>query len=63
MAPITKTSQEFVPIQEIRDGIVILKNGSMRTIVLASSLNFALKSADEQSAIISQFQNFLCVIA
>ncbi|MDQ5893042.1 MAG: hypothetical protein QG640_52 [Patescibacteria group bacterium] len=55
----SKTTQEFVPIQEIRDGIVILKDGSMRAIILASSLNFALKSGDEQNAIISQFQNFL----
>ncbi len=55
----SKTTQEFVPIQEIRDGIVILKDGSMRSLILASSLNFALKSADEQNAIISQFQNFL----
>ncbi|MEY2664405.1 MAG: hypothetical protein RIT04_213 [Candidatus Parcubacteria bacterium] len=57
--PINKTTQEFVPIQEIRDGVVILKDGSMRGIVLASSLNFALKSADEQNSIILQFQNFL----
>jgi type IV secretory pathway VirB4 component len=55
----TKTTQEFVPIHEIRDGVVILKDGSMRAIVLASSLNFALKSADEQASIIYQFQNFL----
>ncbi len=59
MAQTQKTTQEFVPIQEIRDGIVILKNGSMRSIILASSLNFALKSSDEQNAIIMQFQNFL----
>jgi hypothetical protein len=55
----SKTTQEFVPIREIRDGVVILKDGSMRALVLASSLNFALKSGDEQQAIISQFQNFL----
>lgn len=54
-----KTTQDFVPIKEIRDGIVILKDGSMRALVLASSLNFALKSADEQNSIILQFQNFL----
>jgi hypothetical protein len=54
-----KTTQDFVPIREIRDGIVILKDGSMRALVLASSLNFALKSADEQNSIIFQFQNFL----
>lgn len=55
----SKSTQEFVPIQEIRDGIVILKDGSMRAILLASSLNFALKSSDEQASIIYQFQNFL----
>lgn len=55
----SKTTQDFVPIREIRDGIVILKDGSMRALVLASSLNFALKSLDEQNSIIMQFQNFL----
>ena len=54
-----KASQEFVPIKEIRDGIMILKNGSMRMILMTSSLNFALKSNDEQTAIILQYQNFL----
>ena len=59
MATSQKTTQDFVPIREIRDGVVILKDGSMRALVLASSLNFALKSNDEQNAIILQFQNFL----
>jgi hypothetical protein len=54
-----KSTQEFVPIKEVRDGIIIMKDGSMRAVVLSSSLNFALKSADEQEAIIYQFQNFL----
>lgn len=53
------TTQEFIPIQEIRDGVIILKNGGMRAVVLASSLNFALKSQDEQSSILMQFQNFV----
>ena len=55
----TKTTQDFVPIKEIRDGIIIEKDGSLRAVVLVSSLNFALKSAAEQEAIIYQFQNFL----
>lgn len=55
----TKSTQAFVPIKEIRDGVVILKDGSMRMILMASSLNFALKSEDEQNAIILQYQNFL----
>jgi hypothetical protein len=54
-----QTTQDFLPIQEIRDGVVVLKSGGMRSIVLATSLNFALKSADEQGAILSEFQNFL----
>lgn len=52
-------SQEFVPIKEIRDGVMILKDGSMRAVVLASSINFALKSIEEQESVIYQFQNFL----
>jgi len=56
---ISQASQNFVPIKEIRNGIVVLKNNSIRIVLMASSLNFALKSADEQEAIIFQFQNFL----
>jgi hypothetical protein len=59
MATQSKTTQEFVPIKEIRDGVVVLNDGSLRALVLASSLNFALKSSDEQNSIIYQFQNFL----
>lgn len=59
MAVKSSTTQNFVPIREIRDGVVILRDGAMRSVVLATSLNFALKSSDEQSAILLQFQNFL----
>jgi type IV secretory pathway VirB4 component len=55
----SKATQEFVPIQEVRDGIVVLKDGGLRAILMASSLNFALKSIDEQESILFQFQNFL----
>ena len=54
-----QATQNFVPIREIKDNVLILKDGSMRSIVLASSLNFGLKSSDEQSAILFQFQDFL----
>lgn len=57
--PTSKAAQDFVPVKEIRDGIVILKDGSMRAIIMASSVNFALKSGEEQQAIIMQFQSFL----
>ncbi len=54
-----RSTQEFVPISEVRDGVIVLKDGSLRAILLASSINFALKSEDEQTAFIVQFQNFL----
>lgn len=59
MPDIKNQTQSFVPIQEVRDGIIILKDGSMRAILMTSSVNFALKSEDEQKSIIYQFQNFL----
>lgn len=59
MATDAQTSQDFVPIQEVRDGIVVLKDGSMRALLIASSINLALKSAEEQQAVISAFQTFL----
>jgi hypothetical protein len=52
-------SQQFIPIQQIREGIMIQKDKSLKGVILVSSLNFGLKSEDEQMAIIYQFQNFL----
>ncbi len=54
-----KPTQNFVPIKEVRDGFVVLRDGGMRAIIMTSALNFALKSEDEQSAILFQFQDFL----
>ncbi len=59
MALNARASQEFVPIKEIQDGIVVLKDGGLRSVLMASSVNISLKSEDEQNAIIMQFQNFL----
>ncbi len=59
MALDARAAQEFVPIKEVRDGIIILKDGGLRAILIASSINLSLKSSDEQIAIINQFQNFL----
>lgn len=54
-----KATQEFVPIKEVRDGIIVLKDGELRAIILANSVNLSLKSDDEQKATILQFQSFL----
>ncbi len=59
MAVKANATQEYVPIKEVRDGIVVLKDGSLRALVLTSSINFSLKSDDERQAIIMQFQDFL----
>ena len=53
------STQDFLEFEEIREGTIILKNRSIRGLLLVSSMNFALKSEDEQDAIIFQFQNFL----
>ena len=58
-APDSQATQAFVPIKEVRDGIIVLKNGNLRALLMASSVNLALKSIEEQDAVISQFQNFL----
>lgn len=55
----TPTTQQFVPIKEIRDGVVVLKSGELRSVVMCQAINLDLKSADEQTAILLQFQNFL----
>jgi len=52
-------SQQLFEIHQIKEGIIILKNKTLRAILMVSSLNFALKSEDEQDAILYQFQQFL----
>lgn len=53
------STQRYVNVEEIRDGVIVLKNGGLRAVLLVSSLNFDLKSSQEQDAIIAQYQNFL----
>jgi hypothetical protein len=59
MAESTSATQEFVPIKEVRDGVILLKDEGMRAVLLCSSMNFSLKSADEKQAVLLQFQDFL----
>ncbi len=54
-----KATQAFVPVKEVRNGVIILKEDGYRGILMCSSINFALKSEDEQKAIIGGFQTFL----
>lgn len=56
---INSATQQYLDISEIRDNTVILRDGSLRSVVLVSSINFALKSEDEQNAIIAAYVGFL----
>jgi len=53
------STQKFVDVEEVRDGVIVLKNGALRAVLLVSSINFDLKSTEEQDIAISQYQNFL----
>jgi len=52
-------TQDFLEIKDIKEGIVILKNNDMRGVLMVSSINFALKSEEDQGVIIYNFQRFL----
>jgi hypothetical protein len=52
-------TQSFLEIKDIREGVLLLKNNSIRGVLMVSSINFALKSEEEQTAIIYAFQSFL----
>ena len=52
------TTQSFLEFKEVKEGVIILKNKALRGILMVSSINFALKSEEEQNAIVFQFQSF-----
>lgn len=53
------TTQEYLEIAEIKEDTVVLRDGSLRAVLLVSSINFALKSLEEQNAIIGAYMSFL----
>lgn len=53
------TTQSFIPIKEIREGVIIREDGVLCSIILVSSINFDLKSQVEREAILFQFQSML----
>lgn len=56
---ISVSTQQYLDIAEIKDNTVVLKDGTLRAVVMVSSINFALKSEDEQNAVISSYVQFL----
>jgi hypothetical protein len=61
LAPKTNpnSTQNTLQIAEIRDGIVIMSDGSFRSVVMVKSINFDLMSPQEQEAVEYSYQGFL----
>src|SRR5579864_7306415 len=55
----TASTQAYLDIAEIKGDTVVLKDGSLRGIIVVASTNFSLKSGEEQNALIGAYQNFL----
>ena len=53
------TTQKYLDVAEVKEDVVIMRDGTLRATVMVSSINFALKSEDEQNAIISAYATFL----
>ncbi|MFA6136225.1 MAG: TraC family protein [Candidatus Paceibacterota bacterium] len=53
------STQRFVDVEEIKNGVVVLKGGALRAVIMVSGVNFELKSEDEQDIITSTYQDFL----
>lgn len=53
------STQDFLEFDQIKEDVIVLKNKALRAVLTTSSLNFALKSEEEQNSILFQFQNFL----
>ncbi len=58
-APHPNSTQNSLQIAEIRDGIVIMNDGSFRSVVMVKSINFDLMSSQEQEAVEYSYQGFL----
>ncbi len=55
----TQSTKELVAIADIKDNIVLLSNGSLRAVIEVSAINFELRSEEEQTGILQNFQRFL----
>ncbi|HBA36650.1 TPA: hypothetical protein DCZ15_02115 [Candidatus Falkowbacteria bacterium] len=56
---ISSSTQQYLDIAEIKDNTVVMKDGTLRAVLLVSSINFSLKSEDEQNAVIDSYVRFL----
>ena len=59
MAQETQATQQFVDVERVHNGTVILKGGALRKILLVSGINFALKSEEDKNIILGAYQEFI----
>ncbi len=59
MAEQIAASQQFVVIKEIKNGVLYLKQGGLRKVLMVNGINFDLKSQEEQQLTLNSFQSFL----
>ena len=57
--PKSISTQQFVELQEVREGVIFLKNGSLRQLLIVSGINFDLKSEADQNLMTYAYQNLL----
>jgi len=55
----TSSSQSLISLQQIKKGVVILKSGSLRSVLEVSGINFDLKSEEEQSSVLMSWRNLI----
>jgi hypothetical protein len=56
---VSVSTQQYLDIAEIKEDTIVMKDGTLRVVLLVSSINFALKSEDEQNAVIDSYVRFL----
>lgn len=54
-----ESTQKYLYFKEVRDGAVIMHDGSLRAVVLVNAMNFALLSEQEQDSKVYAYQEFL----
>ena len=59
MAQETQATQQFVDVERVQNGTVLLKGGALRKILLVSGINFALKSEEDKNIILGAYQEFI----
>ncbi|MFA5967331.1 MAG: hypothetical protein WC805_02360 [Patescibacteria group bacterium] len=56
---ISHSTQKYLPFKEIKEGAIVMPNGSLRAVLMVNAINFNLKSSDEQTALVESYRGFL----